>query len=238
MNFWKRYVGDYLRDTGHLSLAEHGAYTLLLDHYYSTGKSLPAPHESLYRLCRATGKAEQSAVRSVADEFFPVNGDGTRHNRRADLELGKWGRQAEHNRTIGQLGGRPRKPGNNPDGNPKRNPHDNPEGNPDPNPDETLSRNQKPETRKSKVNTEAPVAPVWLPKTAFEEFEKHRKAIRKPMTALAKSKLIAELSRLKAAGNDPTAVLEQSIRNGWTGVFPLRVDAGSPPQYDFSRLSD
>ena len=36
MIFYKRYLGDYQRDTGHLSMLEHGAYTLLLDAFYAT----------------------------------------------------------------------------------------------------------------------------------------------------------------------------------------------------------
>ena len=87
MNFYKRYMGDYGRDTAHLSLAEHGAYTLLLDHYYSTEQALPADPTSLFRICRAFDTAEQQAVLSVADAFFPVGDDGLRHSARADREL-------------------------------------------------------------------------------------------------------------------------------------------------------
>lgn len=90
MNFYKRYMGDYGRDTAHLSLAEHGAYALLLDHYYSTESALPAELLALYRLCRAFDKLEQRAVQSVADKFFPVGDDGLRHNERADKEIRSW----------------------------------------------------------------------------------------------------------------------------------------------------
>ena len=38
MNWYKRYIGDYQRDTGHLSMVEHGSYTLMLDTYYATGR--------------------------------------------------------------------------------------------------------------------------------------------------------------------------------------------------------
>jgi uncharacterized protein YdaU (DUF1376 family) len=90
MDYYKRYMGDYQRDTSHLSLAEHGAYTVLLDHYYSRRKPLPESREALWRLCRATSKLEQAAVSAVADEFFPIAPDGLRHNPRADDEIAKW----------------------------------------------------------------------------------------------------------------------------------------------------
>lgn len=112
MNYYKRYMGDYGRDTGTLSLAEHGAYALLMDHYYSTEEPLPADHDSLYRICRAMKKDEQAAVRKVADRFFPVFKDGLRHNDRADIELSKYHTKANQNRLNGKNGGRPRK---NPD---------------------------------------------------------------------------------------------------------------------------
>jgi uncharacterized protein YdaU (DUF1376 family) len=87
VNFYKRYMGDYARDTAHLSLMEHGAYTMLLDTMYATEKPLPIDRPSLYRICRATSAAERKAVDNVADQFFPVNGDGSRHNPRVDKEL-------------------------------------------------------------------------------------------------------------------------------------------------------
>lgn len=134
MDYYKRYMGDYQRDTGDLSLAQHGAYTVLLDHYYSVRKPLPAAMEKLHRLCRATTKGEQEAVETIADEFFPVGQDGLRHNGRADEEIEKWEVFAEENREKGKLGGRPKK---NPTVNPSGNPPGNPVGYSGDNPDET-----------------------------------------------------------------------------------------------------
>lgn len=100
MNFYKRHLGAYAKKTAHLSLTEHGAYQVLLDTYYSTGKPLPAAKDELYRIARAMSTAERRAVDRVADEFFPVNGDGSRHNHRADEELASYSTQAETNRRI------------------------------------------------------------------------------------------------------------------------------------------
>ena len=92
MNYYRRYVGDYLRDTSHLSMLEHGAYTLMLDHYYGAESPLPLSVSDIYRICRAIRPDEQAAVRRVLAAFFTEVPDGF-HNPRADDELSK-GRKA------------------------------------------------------------------------------------------------------------------------------------------------
>jgi uncharacterized protein YdaU (DUF1376 family) len=89
MNIWyAHYPGDYARDTAHLSLAQHGAYRLLLDDYYSTAAPLPSDVMALYRICRAFDQTEKDAVNSVLAAFFELCGDGY-HNARADIELAR-----------------------------------------------------------------------------------------------------------------------------------------------------
>lgn len=86
MNYYERHLGDYARDTGHLSLLEHGVYTLLLDRYYATERPLPADLKAIYRLVRAREKVERAAVETVLEEFFELGDDGW-HNRRCDQEI-------------------------------------------------------------------------------------------------------------------------------------------------------
>jgi uncharacterized protein YdaU (DUF1376 family) len=108
LNYYERYCGDYQRDTAHLSLAEHGAYTMLLDTYFSVEKPLSSDLPSLYRVCRAMTRLEQQAVKSVAEQFFPISKiDGLRHNQRADREIAKARPKIEAARTNGRKGGRP-----------------------------------------------------------------------------------------------------------------------------------
>lgn len=109
MNFYKRYMGDYSRKTGHLSLAEHGAYTLLLDTLYATEKGLPASFADLFRICRAMSKSEQQAVTKVAEEFFPVSPDGLRYNNRATEEIDSAAPAIQAAKENGKKGGRPKK---------------------------------------------------------------------------------------------------------------------------------
>ena len=99
MNWYKRYIGDYQRDTGHLSMVEHGAYTLMLDAYYATAKPLPENQEVLFRLLRAVTTKEQSAVKAVLDQFWHLTEDGW-INARAAIEIGKYMAQSTTNRRI------------------------------------------------------------------------------------------------------------------------------------------
>lgn len=109
MNYYERYCGDYARDTCHLSLQEHGAYTVMLDTYYATETPLPADYKALYRICRAMTGQEREATRRVADEFFPVSQDGLRHNNRADEVIAKARKRIEAAKVNGGRGGRPQK---------------------------------------------------------------------------------------------------------------------------------
>jgi uncharacterized protein YdaU (DUF1376 family) len=84
--YYRFFVGDYLRDAGHLSLLEHGAYRRLIDLYMTSGEPLPFDLPRLYRLMHATSKEEQTAVQQVIDEFFRMDGNILR-NSRCDREL-------------------------------------------------------------------------------------------------------------------------------------------------------
>lgn len=98
MNFFKLYIGDYQRDTAHLSITEHGAYLLMLQHYYATEKPLPAG-KALHRMLRAQEKDERDAIDRVVALFWRTTDDGLVNNR-ADKERAKSTWQAETNRAT------------------------------------------------------------------------------------------------------------------------------------------
>lgn len=98
MNFFKLYIGDYQRDTAQLSIAQHGAYMLMLQHYYATEQPLPSGKE-LHRMLRAQDKTERDAIDAVAAKFWHLTDDGL-VNDRADVEITKAAAQADTNARI------------------------------------------------------------------------------------------------------------------------------------------
>ena len=107
LNFFKLYIGDYQRDTAHLSVTEHGAYLLMLQHYYATEKPLPTG-KSLHRMLRAQDKSEREAIDMVTAQFWKLTPEGL-VNVRGTNEIGKADHQREVNRSVGKLGGRPKR---------------------------------------------------------------------------------------------------------------------------------
>ena len=66
------------------------------------------------------------------------------------------------------------------------------------------------------------VLPDWVPKMEWQEFKKMRGKMRKPLGEHAEILLIKDLERLCECGNDCKAVIEQSIKNGWQGLFEIK----------------
>ena len=106
MNYYERHLGDYAKDTAHLTMIEHGAYGLLLDRYYATEK--PIPSDQAHRLARARSKEERQAVDDVLAEFF-VLVDGAWVNHRAEIEIAKKESKTKAAQENGRNGGRPKK---------------------------------------------------------------------------------------------------------------------------------
>lgn len=106
MNYYKRHLGDYAKDAGHLSMLEHGAYTLLLDRYYAVER--PIPTAEAYKVCRAREANERETVDAVLAEFFTDTPDGWT-NKRADQEIATYKAKAVRNQESGKKGGRPPK---------------------------------------------------------------------------------------------------------------------------------
>ena len=74
MDWYERRPTDYKEDTWHLTLAEHGAYNLLLDHYYSTERPLPDNDRALASLCNCSVDEWLEVKPAVVAFFKAKNG--------------------------------------------------------------------------------------------------------------------------------------------------------------------
>jgi hypothetical protein len=67
--------------------------------------------------------------------------------------------------------------------------------------------------------------PDWVPEIEWDAYVEMRKKIKKPLSDHAKDLAVKKLHDLKEAGNNPSAVLNQSTFNDWQGLFELKENA-------------
>ena len=79
----------------------------------------------------------------------------------------------------------------------------------------------KKETKRGKKNPAPYVADDDL-NAAILEFIEFRKKIKKPMTDRAVQLMISKLNELTPHINEQIEIINQSIMNGWHGIFPLK----------------
>ena len=89
----------YLGDTGHLTTAQHGAYLLLMMHYWRKGE-LPDDDRQLSKIAKLPLKTWCEYRATLQDFFY----EGWKH-KRIDAELGKMMRVSEKRAIAGQKGG-------------------------------------------------------------------------------------------------------------------------------------
>ena len=93
------YVGDYLGDTGHLTTTRHGAYLLLMMHYWRKGE-LPDDDQQLCKIAKLPLKT-WNEYRATLQDFFH---DGWKH-KRIDTEFERMMRVSAKRAIAGQKGG-------------------------------------------------------------------------------------------------------------------------------------
>lgn len=96
------YVADYLADTSHLTTLQHGAYILLIMHYWRRG-GLPDDDDQLARIVRMTPQEWKSNALALQKLF-----ESNWKHKRIDHELAT--AEEKHQRRVyaGKQGGRPK----------------------------------------------------------------------------------------------------------------------------------
>jgi uncharacterized protein YdaU (DUF1376 family) len=115
MHYYQFNIGDYIKNTLHLSVMEDIAYRRLLDLYYDSEQPIPIDIPKVSRRLRM----DCDVVQSVLDEFFELTEDGYR-NHRADLEILDYQEYLAKQKANGLKGGRPKKTQVKPTDNPSQ----------------------------------------------------------------------------------------------------------------------
>jgi uncharacterized protein YdaU (DUF1376 family) len=206
------FPSDFEAKTSHLTLAEDGAYNRLLRICWMTpGCTIPADEAWIMRRVRAHTEDEKEAVRAVLSEFFTVE-KGRYSNARLLKEWLAANEAHEKRKNAGSKGGKAKSLKTNKTGSsnavakPKQ---------PEPEP-EPYKREAKASAKET--SPEDILAGVASRDTAAN-FVAYRREIKKPLT---KRSAVAMANKIRGHA-DPDAVLNESIANGWQGVFPDKV---------------
>ena len=88
---------------------------------------------------------------------------------------------------------------------------------------ESLKRTPKGTPKeKQRASADALTLPDWVDQQAWDGFATMRVRERHPLTPRAVELVLVELAKLREAGQDPNAVLDQSTRNGWRDVYQIK----------------
>lgn len=93
------YVGDYLGDTGHLTTAQHGAYLLLMMHYWRKGE-LPDDDKQLAAITKLPIRLWLDCRETIQAFFY----EGWKH-KRIDAELARMQKVSNRRSEAGYKGG-------------------------------------------------------------------------------------------------------------------------------------
>lgn len=98
--YYRWFPGDYIRDTGTLTLLEHGVYQMMLNYYYVM-EGLPSNVGQISFLLRSKKRSERVAINSIIGKYFDMDGERL-INKRADAEIAKRKEFLEKQRVKGK----------------------------------------------------------------------------------------------------------------------------------------
>lgn len=187
MHYYQFNIGDYISHTSHLTNDEDLTYRRLLDLYYQTEKSFSIT--DLPKIARKV-KSNEEIVMLILHEFFEFNvDDNSWHNKRADSEIKAYQSKADSARKANQIRWGSERHLKS---------------------DTTQILNNKQET----INNIKDIRPSDVDVLIWQDFVKHRKAKKSPITETALNMIRTEANKANWKLQD---ALTEICSRGWTG---------------------
>ena len=194
MHYYQFNIGDYASHTRHLDLLEDLAYRRLLDLYYLHERPLS---NDASVVAKQIGMRDHAAlVRDVLNEFFEHSQEGYASSR-ADKEIAHFHSKIEQASRAGKASAERRNNARPTDVQPN-------------NKQEPITNKQ--ETKKESATVVA--TPEGVTESVWQDFVKHRKAKKAPITPTALAGIKREAD--KASWSLDRAITE-CVERGWTG---------------------
>lgn len=231
MYYYQFNIGDYVKQTVHLTPMEDICYRRLIDMYYETEQPIPKETDRVSRRLRL----DTELVDSVLSEFFTLAENGW-VNDRCEAEISAYHVKANTARSNGKLGGRPKKTQSVSNRNPTGTQHE---------PKRKLTKNHKPITNNHKpVQNPAPAkAAVFCFKTALTDaggmpdlvadWLKVRAKLKAANTKTAFNLFMREVER---AGYTVNQALEVCCSRSWKGFDADWVKGSKPAEQETPKL--
>jgi len=206
--YFPMYPTDFEAKTSHLTLAEDGAYNRLLRICWMTpGCSIPDDAAWIMRRLRVDQGTFDAVVSVVIDEFF-TSEKGRLSNAKLSRIYSETNDAHKKRVSAGSKGGKAKalKTNNSGPSNAKAMLKQ-PEPEPEP---------KKKEPKGSRDAAAIDVLSAIVSHQLATDFADHRRGLKRPLTERAAAAMVTKLH----GHHNPSAVLNDSIANGWQGIFP------------------
>jgi len=99
------------------------------------------------------------------------------------------------------------------------------------------SKSESKPSKKKKVRAKPPpfVLPDWIPKELWDAFEEMRVRKKAPMTDHARKLKVRDLTVYRAQGFDVVQMIEKSVSNSWTDIYPPKNGTNGETKHDGNR---
>lgn len=225
MNYYQHHIGDFDKTTRHLTRIERSIYRDLIELYYDTEQPLTLDRTALCRKILARSNEESTAVEQVLNEFFTETAIGWYHAR-CESEIERYHNSSSQKAQAGKASALKRAE--------KLQQALNEISTDVEQPLNDSSTNQQPITVNHEPVNPAPKKPARFDPMAIDlpdgipadawgrwiTYRRQRKLSTTEQTAFAQ---IEKLVAWRGKGHSPPKIIDESIANGWQGLFEPKV---------------